>query len=104
MRQIMAKEKAANKILRSTLLKHSRNIRVRMYANHFLSDANTFEQKSTQNLGSRQPILLLIYTSDYNVTITIIILVTKGFFTHSRYSETFNKSRGKKVHKHYFSQ
>ena len=67
------------------------------------------EQKSTQNLGYIQPILVLIPTLDYNVMITIINLVTKTFSHLVDIPETFNIHKesfasSRKVHKHYFSQ
>ena len=87
MRQIyMVKEEAAKNFEISTLVKRSCNIWVRNVCNYFLSDVQAFEQKGTQNLGSKQPILLLIRTSDYNVKVTIIVLVTKALSTLSRYT------------------
>ena len=79
--------KAANKILKSLfLIKPPRIIRVRMYiCNYFLLHVHAFEQKGTQNLCSRRPILLLIRTSDYNVHVaaTIINLASYKAILHT---------------------
>ena len=55
----------------------------------FLSHVHAFEQKDTQNLGSKQPILLLFRTSDYNVANTITNLVTKTLCTLNKCTKNF---------------
>ena len=68
----MAKEKEANQIWDLYPPKALSKYQGKNGCNYFLSDVHAFEQKNTQNMGSRQPILLLFRTSDYNVTIMII--------------------------------
>ena len=60
---------------------HCKNV-----CNYFLLDVHAFEPKSAQKLGSRQPTILLICTSGYNIAIAIINLVPKALFTLSRYT------------------
>ena len=69
--------------------------------NYFVSHVHALEQKSTQNLGSRRPMLLFICTIDYNVVWgkiyynvakTINNLVAKPFCALRRYAKNLQYS------------